>query len=67
MAQRPARGRRGIRIIHPASIPPTERKKWLGYCSEMIDFNISAFEKAEKWNEFAKWSWFKDSFSAFVK
>lgn len=50
-----------------ASIPPEGRKEWIGYCAGMIDRNISAFEKAEKWTEFAKWSWFKDRFSALVK
>jgi hypothetical protein len=49
------------------SIAPGERKKWTGVCAELIDDNVNAFEKTEKWNEFAKWSWFKGRFSALAR
>jgi hypothetical protein len=49
-----------------ASISPSEREEWAGNCVEMIDLNIDSFEKAEKWNEFAKWSWFKDRFVTLI-
>ncbi len=49
------------------NIAPTEREQWIGTCAELIDCNVDVFEKAERWNEFAKWSWFKGLFSALVR
>jgi hypothetical protein len=49
------------------NIPETARKGWISSCTGTIDQNIIDFERTEKWNEFAKWSWFKNRFSALVK
>jgi hypothetical protein len=47
-----------------AIVPVADRKIWVDSRTEVINQNISAFEKVEKWNEFAKWSWFRGKFVA---
>jgi hypothetical protein len=33
----------------------------------MIEEHVKRFEQQEKWNEFAKWSWFSKKFSDEVR
>jgi hypothetical protein len=35
---------------------------WHGEASRMIADNVARFEGVERWNEFAKWVWFKERF-----
>jgi hypothetical protein len=49
------------------SVPESERDGWIKSVATMIDQNVSAFEEAEKWNEFSKWRWFHQRFNRLVK
>lgn len=49
------------------SVPAAEHKRWIEHCQKTIDRNISSFEAAQRWNEFAKWSWLQGLFSQHVR
>ena len=46
----------------PREIPANDRKPWLEWCTEIIQEHVTYFEEREMWNEFAKWSCFKNKF-----
>lgn len=48
-------------------IPEADRASWLKSCAKMIEEHVRDFEHREKWNEFAKWSWFSKKFSDEVR
>jgi hypothetical protein len=48
-------------------IPEGDRASWFKGCCEMIQGHVNNFEQQDKWNEFAKWSWFGQKFSDEVR
>jgi hypothetical protein len=51
----------------PREIADGDRARWIKRHNEMIQEHVSSFEQQEKWNEFAKWSWFAKKFSDEVR
>ena len=50
-------------MLGRSGAPGTVANQFILETLSLIDQNVEAFEQAEKWNEMAKWVWFKSKFS----
>lgn len=50
-----------------SNVDANDRNKWRAACEAMINQNIHDLGTRDKWNEFAKWSWFREKFASHVQ
>jgi hypothetical protein len=55
----------------PNAVPSGETfsddmRKWVSDLLQIIDSNIKTFEERQRWNELAKWAWFRNEFSELI-